>query len=61
MWLTFLGGGVFDNDPQWIADAIARAVRRAGDASLDIRVAHYRRVDATMRARIDAGLRAAGL
>ncbi|MCR9160494.1 MAG: hypothetical protein ACE37F_27750 [Nannocystaceae bacterium] len=53
VWLTFLGGGAFGNDPQWIADAIARALRVAGDASLDIHIAHHRRVDETMRRRID--------
>ncbi len=55
VWLTFLGGGAFGNDPAWIADAIARAIRIAGDETLDIRIAHYKRVDTVMRDRIDAG------
>ena len=55
VWLTFLGGGAFGNDPAWIADAIARAIRVAGDASLDIRIAHYRRVNTSLRDRIDGG------
>ncbi|MAQ18999.1 MAG: hypothetical protein CMN30_29900 [Sandaracinus sp.] len=45
VWLTFLGGGVFGNSPVWIADAIGRALRRAAHLPLDVRVAHYRRVD----------------
>lgn len=54
VWLTFLGGGAFGNDPAWIAHAIARAIRVAGDAALDIRIAHHRQIDVTMRDRIDA-------
>ncbi len=54
VWLTFLGGGAFGNDPEWIANAIARAIRVAGDASLEIHVAHHRRVDRQMRDRIDS-------
>lgn len=56
VWLTFLGGGAFGNDPTWIARAIARAVRVAGDASLEIHIAHYRRVDMHMMGRIDSQL-----
>lgn len=56
VWLTFLGGGAFGNDPAWIADAIARAIRVAGDETLDIRIAHYRRVNMQLLGRIDAGL-----
>ena len=56
VWLTFLGGGAFGNDPAWIADAIARAIRNAGDASLDIRIGHYRQVNMQLLSRIDAGL-----
>lgn len=56
VWLTFLGGGAFGNDPDWIANAIARAIRVAGDASLEIHIAHYRRVDMQMRERIDGQL-----
>jgi len=56
VWLTFLGGGAFGNDIEWIAHAIARAIRIAGDDTLDIRIAHYRRIDTTMRDLIDADL-----
>jgi len=56
VWLTFLGGGAFGNDPAWIAEAIVRALRVAGDASLDVRIAHYRTIDEGMRRRIDQGL-----
>lgn len=53
VWLTLLGGGVFGNRDAWIADAIGRAVAQARHHALDVRVAHYRRVDARMAARID--------
>ncbi|MEM6293201.1 MAG: hypothetical protein AAGA54_18145 [Myxococcota bacterium] len=55
VWLTFLGGGAFGNDPAWIAAAIARALRVGGDASLDVRIAHYREINASLREAIDAG------
>ncbi len=55
VWLTFLGGGAFGNDPTWIATALARAIDLAGDASLEVRIAHHRRVDAVMKDLIDAG------
>lgn len=57
VWLTFLGGGAFGNDPRWIAEAIARAIRVAGDETLDIRIAHYQRIDTGMRERVDAEAR----
>jgi hypothetical protein len=49
VWLTFLGGGVFGNRPEWIRGAIARAVERASALELDVRIGHYRRIDETMR------------
>lgn len=58
VWLTFLGGGAFGNDPAWIAQAIARAIRVAGDATLDIRIAHHRHINAAMRDLIDEATRA---
>ena len=53
VWLTFLGGGVFQNDPDWIAAAIGRALMRCADVDLDVRIAHYRALDERMRARIE--------
>jgi len=54
VWLTLLGGGVFGNRDAWIADAIGRAIAKAQHHDLDVRVAHYRRVDARRAALIDA-------
>lgn len=54
VWLTMLGGGAFGNRPDWIARAIGRALRLAADRPLDVRIAHYRRLDAAMRDRIEA-------
>ncbi|MCC6990028.1 MAG: hypothetical protein IT181_13575 [Acidobacteria bacterium] len=38
VFLTRLGGGVFDNDPAWIDAAMARAFDRVRDLALDVRV-----------------------
>ncbi len=48
VWLTQLGGGVFGNRPEWIVDAMARAVARCCGLALDVRVCHYRRLDAAL-------------
>jgi hypothetical protein len=53
VWLTFLGGGAFGNAREWIAGAIGRALSVMRDRDLDIRIAHYRRIDADMRDAID--------
>lgn len=45
VWLTFIGGGVFGNRMEWIASAIGRALACVADFDLDVRVAHYRRVN----------------
>jgi hypothetical protein len=53
VWLTFVGGGVFANDPAWIHGAIGRAVRRADRLGLDIRLAHFGRVLPEVAAAVD--------
>ena len=55
MWLTFVGGGVFGNRRAWIAGAIRRALRACHDLPLDVRIAHYRSIDAEMVRLVDAG------
>lgn len=57
VWLTFLGGGAFGNDRRWIAGAIARAVSRLQDRALDVRIAHFRRIDDSLRQAVDDGPR----
>jgi hypothetical protein len=49
VWLTFLGGGVFGNRPEWIAAAMRRAFERCADLDLQVRIAHFRRFDEQMR------------
>ncbi|TXN75523.1 hypothetical protein FV228_03630 [Methylobacterium sp. WL18] len=39
--LTRLGGGAFGNDDAWIDQAMLRALRRAGDADLDIAIVSF--------------------
>lgn len=53
VWLTFIGGGVFGNEKSWIADAIARALGVTRGYDLDVRIAHYRRMDEEIRQRVD--------
>lgn len=43
VYLTYLGGGVFGNDIEWIKDAIAYAVNRTKHLGLDIRIVEYKR------------------
>ena len=42
--LTFIGGGVFGNNWEWIFCSIARACALLDCYDLDVRIAHYRRV-----------------
>lgn len=56
VWLTFLGGGAFGNPRSWIAAAIGRALRRCEHLELDVRVAHFRRLDTEMQAAIEANM-----
>lgn len=51
--LTRLGGGAFGNAPEWIDDAISRALSVVEHAGLDIRLVDYGRVDASSRAIAD--------
>lgn len=53
VWLTFLGGGAFGNATPWIGHAIGRALSLVADRDLDVRIAHYRRLDEAMCAAID--------
>ena len=39
--LTGLGGGAFGNDQRWIYDALLRALERAEDFGLDVRLVSY--------------------
>lgn len=41
VYLTMLGGGVFRNHPEWICDAIRRALRLFRDEDLDVAIVSY--------------------
>jgi hypothetical protein len=43
--LTQLGGGAFGNQPQWILDAMRRALKKLEGVGLDVRVVSYRAPD----------------
>jgi hypothetical protein len=59
LFLTFIGGGVFGNKPEWIAGAIGRAMAEINyqcasrrvfppNGPLKVKICHYRRVDDLM-------------
>jgi ADP-ribosyl-[dinitrogen reductase] hydrolase len=48
VFLTLLGGGVFGNAPEWIEDAIVRAVERV--PGVDVRIVSYGQSSASARA-----------
>ncbi len=54
VWLTFLGGGAFGNDKRWIASAIRRALSLMRNRELDVRIAHYGRIDQDIQRAVDA-------
>jgi len=56
VYLTFLGGGVFGNDPRWIADSIGRAcaILDFHGADLEILVCHYKAVNHDLMDYIDS-------
>ncbi len=54
VWLTFLGGGAFRNPKAWIARAIGRACALCAQLDLDVRVAHFWRLDEELQAGIEA-------
>lgn len=55
VFLTFLGGGVFGNDTEWIASAIGRALALMAHhgVELEVRICHYRRIDENMQRLVD--------
>ncbi|KAJ1407745.1 hypothetical protein B484DRAFT_403737, partial [Ochromonadaceae sp. CCMP2298] len=55
VFLTFLGGGVFRNEPEWICAAIGRALAVANTqrAPITVYVCHYGRVDGGLAGRVD--------
>jgi hypothetical protein len=58
VFLTFLGGGVFGNAPEWIADAIGRAIAISKHHNLDINIiiCHYRKINQEMVQLVDRAL-----
>lgn len=42
LFLTMIGGGVFGNRPEWIVDAIRRALKLHDQSGLDVRIVSYR-------------------
>ena len=40
--LTFLGGGAFGNDDEWVLSAMRRALERVSSFDLEARIVSYR-------------------
>lgn len=55
-FLTFLGGGVFGNESEWIENAIARACVRLQHTDLEVIVCHYGSVKPAVARRINAAI-----
>jgi hypothetical protein len=47
VYLTFVGGGVFGNDMEWILAAIARAIVSVelANAALNVKICHYKEIN----------------
>lgn len=47
VFLSFIGGGVFGNDPQWIGEAIGRAlaIMHHHKAPIRVHIAHFRNIN----------------
>ena len=48
LFLTRLGGGAFGNEPQWIHDALRRALKKVVGVGLDVRIVSYQKPDAAL-------------
>jgi hypothetical protein len=46
--LTRLGGGAFGNEPEWILNAMRRALTKVAGIGLGVRVVSYSRADAAI-------------
>lgn len=53
VYLTLIGGGVFQNEHSWIVDAIRRACEVYRETELDVRIVSYRRSNAEVRKLVD--------
>jgi hypothetical protein len=45
LFLTQVGGGAFGNEPQWIHDAMRRALKKVVGVGLDVRFVSYQKPD----------------
>ena len=44
-YLTLIGGGAFGNKPNWIIDAIEKALKKYKDYPIDVMLVHYEMID----------------
>jgi hypothetical protein len=55
VFLTFLGGGAFGNNMEWITDAINHALETCKKSGLNVYICHYKSVDNRVRSQISSG------
>ena len=55
--LTLLGGGVFGNKIEWIADSIGKAVAKCKNMGLKVVITHYRQIDNYVKNLINESIR----
>jgi hypothetical protein len=53
VYLTFVGGGVFRNRPEWIQEAIGRACAKLSKYPLKVKICHFRSIDPQSAQMID--------
>ena len=51
-YLTLIGGGVFGNEPDWIIDAITKALEKYKDYPIDVMLVHHDSIDALYSAEL---------
>jgi O-acetyl-ADP-ribose deacetylase (regulator of RNase III) len=53
-YLTLIGGGAFGNKPNWIIDAIEKALKKYKDYPIDVMLVHYQMIDPAYSAELQA-------
>lgn len=49
VYLTFVGGGVFGNDNEWITDAMCNAINEVKKSNLNIHICHYKYINKELK------------
>ena len=49
VYLTFVGGGVFGNNADWITDAICDAINKVKHCDITINICHYKYINKELK------------